>query len=125
LKLLLDTHILLWVMRNAVELGPAARTMIARADEVYVSSISLWEAAIKSASGKLPVEPARLEAAALAAGFRPLAVTWVHALAVHGLAPHHRDPFDRMLVAQAISEPMHLLTSDAALAAYSPLVTVV
>ncbi len=124
MKLLLDTHILLWVMRDADELSAAARAMIARADEVYVSSISLWEAAIKSSLGKLPVAPARLEAAAVAAGFRPLAVTWVHALALHGLPMLHRDPFDRMLVAQAVSEPLHLLTSDAALAAYGPQVAV-
>ena len=125
MKLLLDTHILLWVMRDASELSAQARAMIARAEEVYVSSISLWEAAIKSSLGKLPVAPVRLEAAALHAGFRPLAVTWVHALAVHGLPMLHRDPFDRMLIAQAVSEPMHLLTSDAALAAYGPQVTVV
>lgn len=125
MKLLLDTHILLWVMRDANELSGAARAMIARADEVYVSSISLWEAAIKSSLGKLQVTPARLEAAAMAAGFNPLSVTWVHALAVHGLPQLHRDPFDRMLVAQAISEPLHLLTSDAALLPYGPQVTLV
>ena len=125
MKLLLDTHILLWVMRDAGELSAAARAMIAHADEVYVSSVSLWEVAIKSAAGKLPVAPVDLEAAAQRAGFTPLAITWAHALALHGLPPLHRDPFDRMLVAQAVSEPMHLLTHDDRLAAYSPLVTVV
>ena len=125
MKLLLDTHILLWVMRDAGELSAAARAMIAHADEVYVSSVSLGEVAIKSAAGKLPVAPVDLEAAAQRAGFTPLAITWAHALALHGLPPLHRDPFDRMLVAQAVSEPMHLLTHDDMLAAYSPLVTVV
>lgn len=125
MKLLLDTHILLWVMRDADELSAAARQIIERADEVRVSSVSLWEAAIKAATGKLPLAPAALEAAALLAGFKPLPVTWAHALAVQGLPPLHKDPFDRMLVAQAISEPLHLLTHDATLAAYSPLVTVV
>jgi len=125
MKLLLDTHILLWVMREADELSAAARAMIERAEEVHVSSVSLWEVAIKAAAGKLPLEPAALEAAALAAGFIPLPVTWTHALALHGLPLLHRDPFDRMLVAQAISEPMHLITHDASLARYSPLVTVV
>jgi PIN domain nuclease of toxin-antitoxin system len=81
--------------------------------------------AIKSAAGKLTLTPAQLEAASLAAGFTPLPVTWMHALALHGLPPLHRDPFDRMLVAQAVSEPMHLITHDAALARYSSLVTVV
>ncbi len=125
MRLLLDTHILLWALDDADQLSTTARAMIARADDVYVSSISLWEVAIKSSLGKLKVAPVRLEAAALAAGFRPLAVTWVHALAVHGLPLLHRDPFDRMLVAQAVSEPLHLLTSDAALAAYGPQVAVV
>jgi PIN domain nuclease of toxin-antitoxin system len=125
LKLLLDTHILLWVMREADELSTAARAMIERAEEVHVSSVSLWEVAIKAAAGKLPLAPAALEAAALEAGFRPLPVTWTHALALHGLPLLHRDPFDRMLVAQAVSEPMHFITHDASLARYSPLVTVV
>lgn len=125
MRVLLDTHILLWVMRDARELSAAARAAIDRADEVYVSSITLWESAIKAALGKLPLAPAALEAGALRAGFVPLPVTWAHALAVDALPRLHRDPFDRMLVAQAISEPLQLLTHDAALARYSPLVTVV
>ena len=125
MKLLLDTHILLWVMRDARELSAAARDFIERADDVYVSSVSLWESAIKAATGKLPLAPHALEAGALRAGFIPLPVTWAHALAVDALPLLHRDPFDRMLVAQAVSEPMHLLTHDATLARYSPLVTVV
>ena len=125
MKLLLDTHILLWVMRDARELSAAARDFIERADDVYVSSVSLWESAIKSAMGKLPLAPQALEAGALRAGFIPLPVTWAHALAVDALPMLHRDPFDRMLVAQAVSEPLQLLTHDAKLARYSPLVTVV
>ena len=76
MKLLLDTHILLWAMREAVELKPAARAMILNADEVYVSSVTLWEVAIKAALGKLPIAPVQMEAAARLAGFKPLAVTW-------------------------------------------------
>lgn len=125
MKLLLDTHILLWVMRDAEELSPTARTMIERAQSVHVSSVSLWEVAIKAALGKLALAPASLEAAAREAGFVPLPVTWTHALAVHGLPLLHRDPFDRMLIAQAVSEPMHLITADGGLARYSSLVTVV
>ena len=125
MKLLLDTHIVLWVLRDARELKAGARSMIGQAEAVFVSAASWWEVSIKAAAGKLPVEPERLQAQALAAGFEPLPVTWTHALAVHGLPALHRDPFDRMLVAQAISEPLHLLTHDAALAAYSDLVTVV
>jgi len=124
-KLLLDTHILLWVMRDARELSAAARDHIERADEVYVSSVSLWESAIKAATGKLPLAPQALEAGASRAGFIPLPVTWAHALAVDALPMFHRDPFDRMLVAQAVSEPLQLLTHDPTLKRYSPLVTVV
>ena len=125
MKLLLDTHILLWVMRDADELTARARDLIDDADEVYVSTISLWEAAIKASVGKLPIGPDRVESGALRAGFLPLHVTWAHALTLQHLPLHHRDPFDRMLVAQAISEPMHFMTHDAGLARYTPLVTVV
>jgi len=125
MKLLLDTHILLWVMRDARELSAAARDFIERAEDVYVSSVSFWESAIKAAMGKLPLAPQALEAGALRAGFIPLPVTWAHALAVDALPMLHRDPFDRMLVAQAVSEPLQLLTHDAKLARYSPLVSVV
>jgi PIN domain nuclease of toxin-antitoxin system len=124
-KLLLDTHIVLWVLRDARELKAGARSMIGHAEVVFVSAASWWEVSIKAAAGKLRIEPERLQAQALAAGFEPLPITWTHALAVHGLPPLHRDPFDRMLIAQAISEPLHLLTHDPALAAYSDLVTVV
>lgn len=125
MNLLLDTHILLWVLRDAAELTAAARSIIRHAEVVFVSSVSWWEASIKATAGKLPIEPERLQQQALAAGFRPLPVTWTHALALHGLPPLHRDPFDRMLIAQAVSEPLHLLTHDAALRAYSDLVTAV
>ena len=125
MKLLLATHILLWVLRDAAELSAAARSLILRADRIFISAVSMWEVSIKSASGRLPVEPERLQAQALLAGFEPLPITWTHTLALHGLPPLHRDPFDRMLVAQAISEPLHLLTHDNLLASYSDLVTVV
>lgn len=125
MRLLLDTHVLLWAMLDADRLGHSSKTMIARADEVFVSSVSLWELAIKNSVGKLAIDLAKLEAAVLAAGYRPLPVAWAHALALGGLPPIHRDPFDRMLVAQAISEPMHLLTPDKALAAYGPQVVVI
>jgi PIN domain nuclease of toxin-antitoxin system len=121
-KLLLDTHVLLWAMRDAEELSATARAMIAVADVVYVSAASFWEVAIKSGLGKLSIDPNRLSQQALAAGFEPLPITWAHASAVHALPPHHRDPFDRLLVAQAMSEPLHLLTHDAVMQAYSPLV---
>ena len=125
MKLLLDTHIALWLVRDAPELSAEARRLISRAESVFVSSVSMWEATIKVALGKLPLDPARLESQLLAAGVQPLPLTWAHARALHGLPMLHRDPFDRMLVVQAMTEPLHLLTHDAALAAYSDLVILV
>lgn len=125
MKLLLDTHIVLWTMLDAPELTRSTRKLMQDADTVFVSSASLWEVAIKAASGKLPVDIDRLLAELRASAFLPLPVVWEHAVAVRGLPPLHADPFDRMLVAQAMTEPMHLVTHDAHLAAYSPLVMVV
>ncbi len=125
MKLLLDTHIVLWTMLDAPELTRPTRKLMQDAETVFVSSVSLWEVAIKAASGKLPVDIDRLLAELRASAFLLLPVVWEHAVAVRGLPPLHGDPFDRMLVAQAMTEPMHLVTHDAHLAAYSPLVMVV
>lgn len=125
MKLLLDTHIALWLVRDAPELSAEARRLILAAEEVFVSSVSMWEATIKVAIGKLPLDPARLESQLLAAGVQPLPLSWSHARALHALPLLHRDPFDRMLVVQAMTEPLHLLTHDAALAPYSELVILV
>jgi len=124
-KLLLDTHILLWVLLGARQLGRDARAWIDGAEEVHVSSVSLWEASIKATTGKLKVDLDRLDERLAENGFLQLPITWTHVRQLRHLPVLHRDPFDRMLVAQAISEPLHLLTHDAALAAYSDLVTVV
>ncbi len=125
MKLLLDTHILLWVMQDAPQLGRAARRLLADAEEIHVSSVCLWEAAIKCALGKLKVDLDALDEHLAQVGFTPLPVTWAHARRLRQLPALHRDPFDRMLVAQALSEPLHLLTGDAALASYSELVIAV
>lgn len=119
MRLLLDTHIAIWLVRDATELSAQARRLILEAEEVHFSSASLWEATIKVGLGKLPLDPQRLADQLQRAGIRPLGVTWQHALAVHRLPPIHKDPFDRLLVAQAMAEPLHLLTHDAALAPYS------
>ena len=125
MKLLLDTHIVLWVMQDAPQLGRAARRLLADADEIYVSSVCLWEAAIKCARGRLTLDLDALDVHLEQAGFRPLAIDFSHARRLRQLPLLHGDPFDRMLVAQALAEPMHLVTHDAALAAYSDLVIVV
>ncbi len=125
MKLLLDTHILLWVLAGARQLGRDARGRIDAAEEVHISSVSLWEATIKAATGKLKVDLDELDERLAANGFLQLPVTWTHVRQLHHLPMLHRDPFDRVLVAQAISEPLHLLTHDAVLAEYTALVTLV
>jgi len=124
-RLLLDTSIVLWVAADSPKLSDAARREIENAEVVFVSAMTLWEMAIKSGLGKLDVNLPRLLRRMTEAGVRELSVTWRHAMAVRTLANHHRDPFDRMLIAQAISEPLRLITSDAQLRPYSDLVVVV
>ena len=125
MKLLLDTHILLWVMQDAPQLGRAARRLLNEAEAIHISSVSWWEISIKSALGKLRVDQDELDAQVEKIGFAQLPITWAHTRALRKLPLLHGDPFDRMLVAQASSEPLHLLTHDAALAPYSRLVVVV
>jgi PIN domain nuclease of toxin-antitoxin system len=122
--LLLDTQMALWVTTGAVP--TKARLLIDEADAVFVSAISPWEISIKASHGKIKVEPTELLQGFREANLLELPVTWQHAVVSRHLALRdHRDPFDRMLVAQAITEPLRLLTTDKALAAYSDLVTVV
>ena len=125
MKLLLDTHILLWLMQDAPQLRPAARRLIDDADSVHVSSVSLWEVAIKRSLGKLRLDPDALDEHLAASAVQALGLSWAHVRQLRTLPAHHGDPFDRMLVAQALSEPLHLLTHDAALAPYSELVILV
>lgn len=122
MRILLDTHIYLWWLDDSPQLSKAARITIREAETVYISSATLWEAVIKIGLGKLEADPAELVAGIRASGFEPLPITPEHALALPGLANHHKDPFDRMLVAQAISEPLRLVTMDGVLSAYSELV---
>ena len=119
MRLVLDTHILLWALADHPSLPATARETIADpANDVYISSLSLWEIAIKARLGKLSADVREVRAAALETGFRPLPFTLEHAAAIADLPEHHRDPFDRGLIAQARVEPLHLMTHDDALAAY-------
>ncbi|GAA0766608.1 type II toxin-antitoxin system VapC family toxin [Ideonella azotifigens] len=122
MRLLLDTHIYLWAVTDSRSLKPAARRLIESADEVFVSAASIWEIAIKAKLGKLQADPQALAAAIPDSGFSELPVRASHAAGVGLLPLHHSDPFDRLLVAQAMAEPLHLLTADAMLAPYSELV---
>lgn len=122
MRLLLDTHIFLWVVAGSRLLKPSARKTIQNAEEVFISSASIWEVAIKVRLGKLEANPESLVAAISLSGFTELPVHGSHAARVASLPMHHTDPFDRLLIAQAFLEPLHLLTADAALAKYGELV---
>lgn len=115
--MLLDTHVLLWLLTDDARLGPRARDRIASAVAVQVSAASLWEIAVKSGLGRLQV-PDRLPELVEEAGLHWLAVTPAHVWAVREVTGlPHRDPFDRLLAAQAGWERMPLLTADRVLLA--------
>jgi PIN domain nuclease of toxin-antitoxin system len=115
-NLLLDTHVLIW-WDEGRRLAAEARRAIADADSVYVSAASAWEVAIKTGLGRL--RPIRtVEQAVDESGFLELPVTFRHAERVGKLPPHHRDPFDRLLIAQADVEDLTLVTRDAVFARY-------
>ena len=99
MRLLLDTHVFLWAVAGSPALKPAVRRFIESADEVFVSAASIWEVAIKARLGKIKADPETLVAAVQASGFVELPVTAMHAAGVAQLEPHHRDPFDRLLIA--------------------------
>ena len=117
MRLLLDTHVVLWWQRDDRRLNRRAREAIATADVVWVSSVSAWEAAIKSALGRLRLtEP--FGVLVKVDDFTELPVTLVHADRLQTLPKHHRDPFDRMLVAQALTERATIVSSDRLLEPY-------
>jgi PIN domain nuclease of toxin-antitoxin system len=115
--LLLDTHVFLWWREANPRLKQRVRRSIANAAVVYVSAASEWEAAIKVGLGRLTI-PGPLEPAVEDSGFEKLPITFAHAAAVTRLPPHHRDPFDRMLIAQAQVEGLAVVTHDARFEAY-------
>ena len=122
MKLLLDTQAWLWMLADPDGLARRARRMIERSDsELYFSAASAWEIAIKWELGKLklPADPAEYVPSRMAqSGVIPLPIKHAHALQVARLPKHHRDPFDRLLVAQALLEEMVLLTADPQFDAY-------
>ena len=117
MKLLLDTHALLWWLAGAEHLARPAHDAIAETQVVVVSAASAWEIGIKQALGKL-TGPDDLEAEMVTNGFTPLDMSMRHALTAARLPPHHDDPFDRMLVAQALVEGLTLVSRDQRLGAY-------
>jgi len=123
MRILLDTHLLLWALSQPSRLSPQMRKRIDSA-EVYVSTASIWEIGIKSAMGKIAANAGEVLAGLEPAGFIQLAITGEHAAKAAELPPLHKDPFDRILVAQASVEPMLLLTNDEVLRGYGSFVTV-
>ena len=119
MRLLLDTHVLLWWLDDDPRLSKEARAAIANEENVvYISAVSAWEIVIKRGLGKLDMPDTWAETVAREP-FRRLPVTWDHALNVADLPAIHRDPFDRMLVVQAQTEDLTLVTTDPVLARYA------
>lgn len=111
-SVLLDTHAFLWWLSNDSALGPAAREVIAEPrNRIFVSAATTWEIAIKRQIGKLTA-PADIEAAVEDKGFAKLPILLFHGQQAGSLPPHHHDPFDRMLIAQAQAEGLELMTID-------------
>jgi PIN domain nuclease of toxin-antitoxin system len=119
MKLLLDTHVLLWALTGDERLSPSARESIADPRTlVHVSAASIWEASIKASLGRLDLRGIDLVTHVGEAGLLELVVTGTHAWAAGQLPDHLKDPFDRVLVAQARAEGLTLATADGALADY-------
>lgn len=127
MKLLLDTQLAVWWQIDSRRVPAAAREAVAEADAVYMSRASLWELAIKAGLGRLNLDLPRFSAQLTADGFRWLEIAEAHVLALGALPvfEDHKDPFDRLLVAQSLSEPLILLTADRALARYGSTVRLV
>ena len=130
MNLLLDTHIAIWAVEDSPRLSALARKLILDPDAVlHVSVASLWEIAIKHAlnrgSAAMPMSAKQAAGFFQVSGFHLVPVSVAHALAVETLPPHHDDPFDRLIVATALSEPLRLVSHDARLAAYGGAVDLV
>lgn len=128
MRILLDTHVFLWMLDDSPRLPRSARELMTDpGNECFVSAVSFWEIAIKAALRRkdFRVDTDALVRAADAAGLNHLPFVAAHAVHVAHLPLHHPDPFDRALVAQAITEPLTLLTNDAVLARYGSMVRVV
>jgi len=128
MRLLLDTHIALWAVSDDPRLPPKARELIAAPRNlIWVSAVSIWEIAIKHGLGRGEMPVSGLEALEYfrLSGYRLLPVSPEHAAAIEMLPAYHQDPFDRLLVAQSMSEPLRLLTHDTTVARYSDTVILV
>lgn len=121
MKLLLDTHILLWCLEGSDDLPDKARQLVLSADEVYASTVNIWEIIIKQSIGKLDIkiDVHDLIDVIAQSGFDILHIKPNHAIKLVDLEDYHRDPFDRMLISQSLVEPLHLVTSDSIVSRYN------
>ncbi len=117
MRILLDSHVALWWLDDGAAMGPRCRELIEHADEAFISAVTPWELGIKRVLGKLTM-PDGLVDELESKGFVSLSIMAAHAELAPALPPHHRDPFDRMLVAQAKLEALVLVTADKALVSY-------
>ena len=121
MRLLLDTHVLIWWLRDDPRLGPKPRALIADDDiEVLFSVVSCWEASVKTRAGKMDIAGSQLWHSATGEGFRPIGIEFAHVEELDQLPSNdrHRDPFDHLLLAQAKAEDAALVTHDRALTQY-------
>ena len=121
MRILLDTHIALWALTDSPRLSSHARTLILEAgNSIHISAATVWEISIKHrlARGDMPISGTEARQLFIEAGYAELPITAQHAAVTEELPLHHADPFDRILIAQAVSEPMRLLTHDSQLPAY-------
>jgi PIN domain nuclease of toxin-antitoxin system len=122
MRLLLDTHILLWwVMADRRLSKTLAKVIASPENDVAVSAASIWEIAIKRALGRIEVDLEELLSSMMADGFTELPLRFAHSLRLESLPRHHDDPFDRILIAQSIAEGRRLVTKDAVILAYAGL----
>ncbi len=125
MRILLDTNILYWLLYQSDRLSDTILNLLADAEDLYVSSASIWEIAIKVRIGKLDADVDQVIEQVRERDLHPLPIRFAHARFVAELELRHKDPFDRLLIAQAITEQFHLLTADSQLKPYSELVVVV
>lgn len=122
MRVLLDTNIVYWWFYETPRLTPDTVSLVKKATSVFISAASIWEISIKVRLGKMKVDPKYLLELIEATDFIELPITFHDAILVADLPLFHADPFDRLLIAQAMREPLHLITSDRHLKQYSDLV---
>ena len=124
-RFLLDTNVILWLSEDKPQINHVKPLLLSKESQVFISTVSFWEIAIKVRAGKLAVNLEQLRSYAEKHDFKELPITGTYIKACLELPLLHKDPFDHMLLAQAISSPMRLITGDSFLAEYSSLVMVV